>query len=197
MSRIIPVLLVGAFAMIGLALVRSQPVVAQASDCTRVGTQGDDIISGGRGNDVICLKAGKDYASGNGGADVIRGGKGRDTLVGNKGRDELYGKKGKDRIFLVNGHGGSLAHGGPGLDQCFVDDGDQIQGCEEVFRGASVQVATGLAFAFHGQGELAEELIGEPVPIPPTVTVVVPTTVTVTEPFPACEEPPATPPPFC
>ena len=160
-------ILILALLSIGLVSIAISSGAAPGTDCTRVGTPRGDVLAGGRDPDVICALGGKDYLAGNGGNDILRGGNGPDVLVGGEGRDEVFGKKGRDRLFLVDGNGGSLADGGPGHDDCFVDRGDRVRNCEDVFRGPSMPLAEGLSGSFFGALVLAEELIAEPVPPPP------------------------------
>jgi Ca2+-binding RTX toxin-like protein len=82
----------------------------QAPSClgkrvTRVGTAGNDRLTGTAGRDVILGGNGDDAVDGGGGRDVICGGEGNDSLAGGAGSDEISGDNGNDRI-----------DGGPGLD---------------------------------------------------------------------------------
>ena len=166
---------------------------AAAPPCTRIGTDGRNVIAGGPGRDVICARAGNDYVHANGGPDLVRGGSGNDVLVGGRGRDTVRGHGGQDRIFLVDGRGGGLAAGGRGRDVCFVDRGDRVRSCEEIHRGISVELANSLSSAFFDTVAAADEIISDGAP--PTVTRT--ETVTVTVSFPPCTPPPLDPPPPC
>jgi Ca2+-binding RTX toxin-like protein len=53
--------------------------------------------------------------------DIVRGGGGNDTVIGGEGGDSLFGGKGNDRLASEDGVSVS---GGPGLDVCFIDEGD-------------------------------------------------------------------------
>jgi hypothetical protein len=180
--------------VLGLLVLGAALVSAQPTTCTETGTDERDVMAGGRGPDTLCLLGGADYGHGNGGDDHILGGPGADTLVAGKGIDVVHGNGGDDRIFIVDNRAGDTAKGGPGNDQCFVDESDRARGCEEVFRGHSITPRQYLALqsSFFGGLELAEDLIEEPPP-PATVTV----TVTHTASFPPCTPPPDQPPAPC
>jgi hypothetical protein len=105
--------------------------------CTELGTMGNDIRAGTQGDDRICLHAGNDYAMGFDGADVIRGGTGHDSLVGGDGPDHLRGGTGNDFLFGVDGHGGDVLNGGPGIDGCFGEPHDIYRHCERIGIGDS------------------------------------------------------------
>jgi Ca2+-binding RTX toxin-like protein len=73
-----------------------------------LGTEGDDILSGGSGNDMLC---------GFGGNDVLYGGSGNDILVGGSGWDQLYGESGGDTLY---GEPGEVLDGGTGRNHVIV-----------------------------------------------------------------------------
>ncbi|GHJ47113.1 hypothetical protein Cs7R123_44550 [Catellatospora sp. TT07R-123] len=54
-------------------------------------------------------------------------------LVGNGGADWLIGSDFDDGIVAEDGAGGDLVLGGLGYDQCPVDAGDTVSGCEVVW----------------------------------------------------------------
>jgi hypothetical protein len=86
------------------------------SQCTIVGTPGDDRIEGTPGNDVICGLGGKDVIDGDRGIDLIDGANGNDTLRGGPGNDlHLLGLRGDDR--LDGNSGNDRASGGAGSDR--------------------------------------------------------------------------------
>ena len=186
-------------AVILIGLLTLGAVVAVASprspsNCTKTGTNERNVLAGTPNHDVLCALGGRDYVAGLAGSDVLFGGGGRDTMVGGGGTDKLYGGGSRDHLFAVDGHY-DVVVGGSGRDVCFADAGDKVQGCEAIFRGASLKTAKALSGAFGGQAVAAEELIGEPVP---TVTVTETITIgatTVTVP-PNCGGHPA-PPPIC
>jgi RTX calcium-binding nonapeptide repeat (4 copies) len=161
-----------------------------ATDCTSIGSEGRDIITGGTGRQVICLKGERDYGHGQGGNDVLRGGPASDTLIGGKGADKLKGAKGGDRLFAVDGQPGDVLKGGAGKDHCYGDKGDTMSGCEDAHRGPTLQESKALQSEFAQVMILAEEQIPGPPPGP----------VTPPTPFgtrPDCVSPPTSPPPNC
>ncbi len=85
-----------------------------AGDDRLVGTQWEDIISGGWGDDRLIGRggddrlhggAGGDRLAGRGGDDVLRAGKGADVLTGGAGRDLLEGGRGADVFVFGTGTG--------------------------------------------------------------------------------------------
>jgi Ca2+-binding RTX toxin-like protein len=102
--------------------------------CTIVGTDGDDVLTGGPGNDIICGLGGNDVIDGRGGRDRLVGGPGDDVLRGGSGDDIVLGEGGDDRLFgdegrdwLDGGDGTDRAVGGSGTDQCLAES---TRGCE-------------------------------------------------------------------
>ena len=83
--------------------------------CTRIGTKGDDVMSGGPAADVLCPLGGDDVVRGRGGADIIVGLSGNDRLYGGDGRDRLLGGDGRD--LLDGGLHRDTCLGGPGVDR--------------------------------------------------------------------------------
>ena len=81
----------------------------------RLGTNGDDRITGGAGDDNISALGGDDIVSGQGGNDTISGGAGRDSLSGDDGADTLNGDAGRDT--LSGGAGNDLLFGGADNDK--------------------------------------------------------------------------------
>jgi Ca2+-binding RTX toxin-like protein len=55
-----------------------------------IGTQGDDILTGGAGNDKLYGKQGNDTLVGNAGNDILIGGFGNDILTGGAGADRFF-----------------------------------------------------------------------------------------------------------
>lgn len=102
-----------------LALPCALPAAAAPpeSDCTIVGTGGDDVLVGGPGRDVLCGLGGDDILMAGPGNDVLRGGPGNDLLLGRRGRDLLEGGSGHD--VLVGGPGRDRLFGGGGVDSCY------------------------------------------------------------------------------
>jgi hypothetical protein len=81
----------------------------------RVGTEGNDLLTGTSGPDGILGLGGKDKISGLVGNDGLCGGPGKDKLKGGKGNDRLLGQAGKD--VLIGGKGKDTLKGGPGKDK--------------------------------------------------------------------------------
>ena len=65
--------------------------------CTILGTDGDDVLTGGPFDDILCGLAGNDRLEGGDGDDVLVGGDGDDELVGGAGDDCMIGGRGNDR----------------------------------------------------------------------------------------------------
>jgi hypothetical protein len=91
---------------------------------TRLGTPGDDVITGTLGVDVVASLDGNDVVAAIGGGDLLclgpgndrgNGGSGKDRLLGEAGKDRLKGSGGKDR--LDGGPQRDLCNGGPGRDK--------------------------------------------------------------------------------
>lgn len=90
-----------------------------------VGTEGDDVLTGGNGSNLIF---------GLGGKDTIHGNNAGDCLVGGDGDDQLYGENAKD--FLLGGPGEDLLIGGEGKD--YLDGGADEDACEAASTGETV-----------------------------------------------------------
>jgi VCBS repeat-containing protein len=80
----------------------------------RVGSNGNDTLTGGAGTDLAFGQNGNDTLSGLGGNDLLCGGNGNDTLSGGDGDDTLAGGAGNDR--LTGGPGADRFSGGAGTD---------------------------------------------------------------------------------
>ena len=95
----------------------------------RVGTEGNDKLTGTSAADGILALGGKDVLTGLAGKDGLCGGNGKDSLKGGKGNDKLNGGNGKDK--LNGGKGKDRLNGGKGKDRCNGGQGrDRGQGCE-------------------------------------------------------------------
>jgi Ca2+-binding RTX toxin-like protein len=95
------------------------------AECTIVGTDNGETLTGTPAQDVICALGGNDRANGLGDNDKIRGGLGKDRLFDNAGQDQLLGEGNKDRLNAKDGEGGDVLSGGPGRDRIKKDKGDQ------------------------------------------------------------------------
>jgi Ca2+-binding RTX toxin-like protein len=185
---LIPVILA---TVVSVALIaRGDPPRAPAA-CTWTGTAERDVKTGTADHNELCSKAGNDFIHGQGGNDVLRAGEGRDVAVGGGGRDVVRGGAGPDRLFAVDDHGGDWVYGGPGVDQCFVDPGDQLYGCDRAFRSNEPEMATALAQSLGSVMEIIEAVTPS-LTIPPPVV-----TITSTIVLPPCNNGPPDPPPFC
>ena len=108
--------------------------------CMKIGTLGDNNMSGSLHDDVICTLAGDDTIDGGGGNDELRGFDGDDVIVGSSGDDELTGGYGKDIIrggtgddVLYGDAGGDVLRGGPGFDRCLPGERSGREfGCEVI-----------------------------------------------------------------
>jgi VCBS repeat-containing protein len=80
----------------------------------RVGSNGNDTLTGGAGADLIFGQNGNDTLSGQDGNDLLCGGNGNDILFGGGGDDSLGGSGGNDR--LTGGSGADRFSGGAGTD---------------------------------------------------------------------------------
>ncbi len=133
------------------ATTTTQVLEAPAPTCggqvaTRVGSSGDEVLTGTVGRDVILARAGNDRIFTFGGRDLVCAGRGSDVvksgaradrvlagpgadrLFGAGGGDELRGGRGPDRIR--GGRGPDLLAGGLGSDSCFGGPGaDIFRGC--------------------------------------------------------------------
>ena len=189
---ILTLLVLATAASLTFAATGGEPGRAPAP-CTWTGTPARDVKTGTAGRNVLCALPGNDFVHGAGGNDVLRAGKGKDVAVGGGGRDIVRGGRGPDRLFAVDDQGGDQIIGGPGIDQCFVDRGDSVTGCERAFRSNEPEMASALGQSLRGVMEIVEEIIPTPTIPPPIVTV----TDTITVPFPPCTPPPAGSPPPC
>lgn len=135
-----------------LSIIIAAPLVlvtspANARTCTLRGTPQRDFMSGTDTKDVICARGGGDFASGQNGRDRIRGGPADDTLVGGNGHDVIIGRRGSDKLFSVDGRGGDVLRGGPGMDRCYGEEHDHFHGCNVVVTNHSPEYPTRLVLA--------------------------------------------------
>ncbi|MFO1109184.1 MAG: DUF839 domain-containing protein [Bradyrhizobium sp.] len=95
----------------------------------KLGTNGDDTISGSDHNDIIFGFRGDDAILAGAGNDTVFAGRGDDWVEGGKGNDTLWGEKGNDA--LIGGDGNDDLHGGRGRDLLFGGSGrDELSGDE-------------------------------------------------------------------
>ena len=105
---------------------------------TLYGQNGDDHIFGGGGNDRIRGGAGADFIEGGVDNDNLFGDNGDDTLEGEEGNDGLFGGGGDD--VLWGGAGNDVHWGGTGNDLLVGGEGDDrfsAQQGEDTLRGGS------------------------------------------------------------
>lgn len=111
--------------LLNLHIENGPPPTCQGVAATRVGTAGNDNITGTAGVDVIVAGAGNDTINGLGGNDRICGDAGNDLINGSTGDDVVFGGSGSDSIFGSDGNDVLLGNPGGGS----VDDsGDSISG---------------------------------------------------------------------
>ena len=70
----------------------------------RIGSDGDDSLSGNESANYLSGENGDDTLNGYGGNDILNGGAGNDTLKGDNGDDTLNGGAGNDKLYGGNGH---------------------------------------------------------------------------------------------
>jgi Ca2+-binding RTX toxin-like protein len=112
------------------------------ADNSFVGNGGSDTLLGGGGEDVLNGGAGIDTLKGGDAHDLLIGGDQDDTLLGEAHGDTLRGNRGTD---TMKGNAGNdvfqavddppredRVRGGPGSDTAYVDEEDDVSGCETV-----------------------------------------------------------------
>lgn len=77
-----------------------------------VGTDDDEVLSGGPGDDTIIGGGGNDTLFGGGGNNLLQGGDGNDNLVGGSGDDTMLGGAGDDNFFIGDEFGNHVIVGG-------------------------------------------------------------------------------------
>lgn len=100
-------------------------------DFTILGSDGDDVVSGGAGDDTILGNTGRDRVTGGAGDDRASGGSDRDYLDGQDGDDRLRGGSGDDTVYglggddtLTGGSGKDYLEAGTGDDSIAAGSGD-------------------------------------------------------------------------
>jgi CSLREA domain-containing protein len=100
----------------------------------RLGTEGNDVLTGTAGSDGFLAGGGNDRVNGLGGNDAACLGAGKDRASGGGGKDRLFGEGGKDTLrggggkdLLVCGPGkGEKGVGGPGKDKARQCEGGKV-----------------------------------------------------------------------
>ena len=87
-------------------------ILGHAGDDALLGGTGDDSISGGEGNDSLWGQDGNDGLDGGAGSDLVYGLDGSDSLAGGDARDIILGGEGNDRVLGGGGDDGIWAEGG-------------------------------------------------------------------------------------
>lgn len=164
MSRVFIPLILLTVAFVGVVAAGGDPPPRAPLHCTWVGTPERDVRTGTAGADVLCARAGDDFIHGQAGNDKLRAGRGRDVAVGGGGRDVIRGGRGNDRLFAVDDMGGERVIGGPGMDQCFADAGDQVFGCEQTFRSKEPVMAEAFGQSLRSVMEIVEAVTSTPTP---------------------------------
>jgi CSLREA domain-containing protein len=89
-------------------------VSCDGQTANRVGSPGDDALTGTEGDDVFLALDGNDTIDGAGGNDLVCAGAGNDTVNGGAGNDRMLADAGDDR--LSGGDGDDTDDGGAGND---------------------------------------------------------------------------------
>lgn len=120
-----------------------------------IGTEGNDVLTGGAGNDTILGVAGNDTVSGGAGDDNVHGNTENDFVFGDDGSDIVCGGKADDVVF--GGAGNDIhVNGNKGNDRVFGGDGD-----DTVHGGQDNDVVEGEGGNDYVYGDLgADTLIG-------------------------------------
>ena len=97
-------------------------VIFGAAPIELIGTNGDDILTGGSLGDILSGLGGDDVLEGDGGSDDILGGNGDDIIDGGTGNDTVTGQSGNDNI--LGGEGNDSLIGNRGSDDILGGSGD-------------------------------------------------------------------------
>lgn len=114
--------------------INSTSLPAEASQIsTKLGSSGDDLITGTDSNDLILGLQGSDSIRGGGGADVIQGDEDPDKLYGGNDNDIVQGGQGSDLIYgetgndiLTGGLDDDMLSGANGNDKVYGGEGDDV-----------------------------------------------------------------------
>ena len=101
-------------------------IAAGAGDDTITGLGGDDVVCAGFGADTVYAGPGFDWVDTGRrdpvpSADVVYGGLDLDTILMSNGADRAYGGADSDTLLLRGLRAGTVADGGPGLDDVSYD----------------------------------------------------------------------------
>jgi Ca2+-binding RTX toxin-like protein len=89
-------------------------------------------IVGGDGNNTLDGHEHRDNMWGNGGDDDLSGHAGGDEIFGGNQNDVAKGMQGEDKPKTYDDYnGGDNARGGDDFDSCYINPGDNRDGCEE------------------------------------------------------------------
>ena len=102
------------------------------------GFRGNDAIFAGGGNDVVFAGRGDDWVDGGKGNDRLFGGAGNDVLIGGDGDDDLHGGRGRD--LLLGGAGRDHLSGGEGNDKFLLRKGMGVDTIEQLEAGDRIDV---------------------------------------------------------
>jgi Ca2+-binding RTX toxin-like protein len=131
-----------------------RPSASDPAACTmtKVGSPGNDVLSGSQNPRII------DKIYGKGGNDVLVGYGNRDELAGGNGNDTLYGGPGDDWLFggsLAGGTGNDTLYGGPGDDWLHGDSGrNKDSGRDKIYGGPGDDQVYDLIGLYLGGGGL-------------------------------------------
>lgn len=96
-------------------------------ECTIVGTNNGEVLTGTPQADVICANGGADRVNALGGNDVLKGGMGNDRMTDKAGKDKLLGQGGRDTLNTKDRKRGDILKGGGGKDRAFKDKNDRAR----------------------------------------------------------------------
>jgi Ca2+-binding RTX toxin-like protein len=99
----------------------------------KLGSSGDDLLSGSGDGDLILGLQGSDTIKGENGSDVIQGDEDPDKLYGGEGSDIIQGGLGSDLLYgesandiLSGGIDDDMLSGGSGNDKQYGGEGDDV-----------------------------------------------------------------------
>ena len=98
------------------------------------GLAGDDRIGGRADDDCLIGSRGRDRLVGGRGWDRLTGGSGPDTLIGGSGKNRYDAGSGNDVVRAANNRAELVSCGTGRADRARVDRADRVRGCERVVR---------------------------------------------------------------